>query len=114
MRRKRRARALVGERPFRAVTLTPKGRTMTATWLRARRLPEDLRWAAMQRALTGATRDSRPIVIIGTAENAPTTTQILDPATALQTINDMTPRPWLQPSCRRRAAPRHSTGCSIH
>ena len=63
------------------------GWTSAAEW--------ETRQAAMQRALTGATRDDRPIVIIGTAENAPATTQFLDPATALQTINDMTPRPWL-------------------
>src|SRR5262245_1657865 len=55
----------------------------------------ETRQAAMQRALTGATRDDRPIIILGTAENAPITSQILDPARALQTINDMTPRPWL-------------------
>ena len=69
------------------VLVVDNGWTSAAEW--------ETRQAAMQRALTGATRDDRPIVIIGTAENAPATTQILDPATALQTVNDMTPRPWL-------------------
>jgi hypothetical protein len=53
------------------------------------------RQAAMERALTGATRDNRNVMIIATAENAPATTQFLDPAKALKTVEDMTPRPWL-------------------
>ena len=69
------------------VLVVDNGWTSAAEW--------ETRQAAMNRALTGATRDDRPIIIIGTAENTPVTTQFLDPATALQTINDMTPRPWL-------------------
>jgi hypothetical protein len=69
------------------VLVVDNGWTSAAEW--------ETRQAAMQRALTGATRDDRPIIIIGTAENAPATTQVLDPASALQTVNDMTPRPWL-------------------
>ena len=53
------------------------------------------RQAAMSRALTGATRDDRPILIAATAELAPVTAQFLDPARALKTIQDMVPRPWL-------------------
>jgi Domain of unknown function (DUF4159)/Aerotolerance regulator N-terminal len=69
------------------VLVVDNGWTSAAEW--------ETRQAAMQRALTGATRDDRQIIIIGTAENAPATTQFLDPASALQTINDMEPRPWL-------------------
>src|SRR5215470_17044270 len=69
------------------VLVVDNGWTSAAEW--------ETRQAAMQRALTGATRDDRQIVILGTAENAPATTQFLDPASALQTINDMEPRPWL-------------------
>jgi hypothetical protein len=69
------------------VLVVDNGWTSAAEW--------ETRQAAMSRALTGATRDDRPILIVGTAENAPVTAQFLDPATALQIINDMTPRPWL-------------------
>jgi hypothetical protein len=51
--------------------------------------------AAMNRALTGATRDRRPVLIVATAETAPVITQFLDPGKALKTIEDMVPRPWL-------------------
>src|SRR5882724_10047936 len=53
------------------------------------------RQAAMQRGLTGATRDNRPVLIVATAETGPVITQFLDPAKALKTIEDMVPRPWL-------------------
>src|SRR5260370_28197598 len=53
------------------------------------------RQAAMQRGLTGATRDNRPVLIVATAENMPIITQFLDPGKALKTIEDMVPRPWL-------------------
>ena len=53
------------------------------------------RQAAMNRALTGATRDRRPVLIVATAETAPVITQFLDPGKALKTVEDMTPRPWL-------------------
>jgi hypothetical protein len=53
------------------------------------------RQAAMQRGLTGATRDRRPVLIVGTAEAAPITAQFLDPGKALKTVQDMVPRPWL-------------------
>ena len=69
------------------VLVVDNGWTSAAEW--------EVRQAAMSRSLTGATRDDRQIVIMGTADNAPVTTQFLDPARALQTINDMTPRPWL-------------------
>jgi Domain of unknown function (DUF4159)/Aerotolerance regulator N-terminal len=69
------------------VLVVDNGWTSAAEW--------ETRQAAMSRALTGATRDDRPIIIVGTAETAPITAQVLDPATALQTVNDMTPRPWL-------------------
>ncbi|HXJ02144.1 MAG TPA: DUF4159 domain-containing protein [Micropepsaceae bacterium] len=51
--------------------------------------------AAMNRALTGATRDHRPVMIVATAETAPVITQFLDPGKALKTVEDMVPRPWL-------------------
>ena len=69
------------------VLVVDNGWTSAAEW--------ETRQAAMSRALTGANRDDRQILIVATAENTPVTTQFLDPATALQTINDMTPRPWL-------------------
>jgi hypothetical protein len=69
------------------VLVVDNGWTSAAEWA--------TRQAALQRALTGATRDDRQILIVGTAENAPATAQFLDPASALQTVNDMTPRPWL-------------------
>jgi len=69
------------------ILVVDNGWTSAAQW--------QTRQAAMGRALTGATRDNRPVVIVATAENAPVTTQFLDPAKALQTITDMTPRPWL-------------------
>ena len=53
------------------------------------------RQAAMNRALTGATRDRRQVMIVATAENAPITAQFLDPGKALKTVEDMLPRPWL-------------------
>jgi hypothetical protein len=53
------------------------------------------RQAAMQRGLTGATRDNRPVLIVATAETAPVITQFLDPAKALKAVEDMVPRPWL-------------------
>src|SRR5215813_9091604 len=53
------------------------------------------RQAAMNRELTSATRDKRPVLIVATAETAPVTAQFLDPARALKTIEDMVPRPWL-------------------
>jgi hypothetical protein len=53
------------------------------------------RQAAMNRALTGATRDRRPVLIVATAETAPVITQFLDPGKALKTVEDMIPRPWL-------------------
>ena len=53
------------------------------------------RQAAMNRALTGATRDHRPVLIVATAETAPVITQFLDPGKALKTVEDMVPRPWL-------------------
>ena len=53
------------------------------------------RQAAMQRGLTGATRDNRPVLIVATAETAPVITQFLDPGKALKTVEDMVPRPWL-------------------
>ena len=53
------------------------------------------RQAAMQRGLTGATRDRRPVLIVATAETAPVITQFLDPGKALKTVEDMVPRPWL-------------------
>jgi hypothetical protein len=53
------------------------------------------RQAAMQRGLTGATRDNRPVLIVATAETAPVITQFLDPGKALKTVDDMVPRPWL-------------------
>ena len=53
------------------------------------------RQAAMQRGLTGATRDNRPVLIVATAEAAPVITQFLDPGKALKTVEDMVPRPWL-------------------
>ena len=55
----------------------------------------DTRQAAMQRGLTGATRDNRPVLIVASAETAPVITQFLDPAKALKTVQDMVPRPWL-------------------
>jgi Aerotolerance regulator N-terminal len=55
----------------------------------------ETRQAAMNRALTGANRDGRPILIAATAELAPVTSQFLDPGAALKTIADMVPRPWL-------------------
>jgi hypothetical protein len=55
----------------------------------------DVRQAAMQRGLTGATRDRRPVMIVATAETAPVITQFLDPGQALKTVQDMVPRPWL-------------------
>ncbi len=69
------------------VLVVDNGWTSAAQW--------QTRQAAMNRALTGATRDNRPVIIVATAENAPVTTQFLDPGKALQTITDMTPRPWL-------------------
>ena len=53
------------------------------------------RQAAMNRALTGATRDRRQVMIVATAENVPVTAQFLDPGKALKTVEDMLPRPWL-------------------
>ncbi len=53
------------------------------------------RQAAMNRALTGATRDRRPVLIVATAETAPVITQFLDPGKALKAVEDMVPRPWL-------------------
>src|SRR6185312_8242586 len=53
------------------------------------------RQAAMQRGLTGATRDRRSVLIVATAEAAPVITQFLDPGKALKTVEDMVPRPWL-------------------
>ncbi|HYK81427.1 MAG TPA: BatA domain-containing protein, partial [Micropepsaceae bacterium] len=53
------------------------------------------RQAAMQRGLTGAPRDNRPVLIVATAETAPVITQFLDPAKALKAVEDMVPRPWL-------------------
>ncbi len=55
----------------------------------------ETRQAAMQRGLTGATRDNRPVLIVATAETAPVITQFLDPSKALKTVQDMVPRPWL-------------------
>src|SRR5579864_2362873 len=49
--------------------------------------------AAMQRGLTGATRDNRQVLIVATAEPGPAITQFLDPGKALKTIQDMAPRP---------------------
>src|SRR3954469_17751955 len=53
------------------------------------------RQAAMNRALTGATRDRRQVMIVATAETVPVTAQYLDPGKALKTVEDMLPRPWL-------------------
>lgn len=53
------------------------------------------RQAAMNRSLTGATRDGRQVMILATAEANPGTAQVLDPGAALKTVEDMTPRPWL-------------------
>src|SRR6185436_15327906 len=53
------------------------------------------RQAAMNRALTGATRDRRYVKIVATAENVPVTAQFLDPGKALKAVEDMLPRPWL-------------------
>jgi hypothetical protein len=53
------------------------------------------RQAAMNRALTGATRDRRQVMILATAETNPGTAQVLDPGAALKTVEDMVPRPWL-------------------
>ena len=61
------------------------------------------RQAAMNRALTGATRDRRPVMIVATAETAPVITQFLDPGKALKTVEDMTPRPWLPDRARTLA-----------
>ena len=61
------------------------------------------RQAAMNRALTGATRDRRPVLIVATAETAPMTAQFLDPARALKTVTDMVPRPWLPDRARALA-----------
>lgn len=55
----------------------------------------EARQAAMQRGLTGATRDNRPVMIVATAETVPVITQFLDPSKALKTVQDMVPRPWL-------------------
>src|SRR5258706_1899991 len=61
------------------------------------------RQAAMNRELTSATRDNRPVLIVATAETAPLTAQFLDPARALKTIEDMVPRPWLPDRARALA-----------
>lgn len=69
------------------VMVVDNGWTSAAQW--------DTRQAAMQRGLTGATRDNRPVLIVATAETAPVITQFLDPGKALKTVQDMVPRPWL-------------------
>src|SRR6266436_2370524 len=56
------------------VLVVDNGWTSAAQW--------QTRQAAMNRALTGATRDNRAVVIVATAETAPVTTQALDPAKA--------------------------------
>lgn len=61
------------------------------------------RQAAMNRELTSATRDRRPVLIVATAETAPSTEQFLDPSRALKTIEDMVPRPWLPDRARALA-----------
>lgn len=61
------------------------------------------RQAAMNRALTGATRDRREVLIVATAETAPVITQFLDPGKALKTVEDMVPRPWLPDRARTLA-----------
>ena len=50
---------------------------------------------AMNRSLTGASRDGRQVMILATAEGNPSTAQVLDPGAALKTVEDMVPRPWL-------------------
>jgi hypothetical protein len=69
------------------VLIVDNGWTSAAAW--------QTRQAAMNRALTGATRDNRAVVIVATAEMAPVTTQALDPGKALEAVQQMTPRPWL-------------------
>src|SRR5215470_3391663 len=69
------------------VLVVDNGWTSAAQWA--------TRQAAMNRALSGATRDNRQVVIVATAETVPVTTQALDPAKALQMVQDMRPRPWL-------------------
>jgi uncharacterized protein DUF4159/aerotolerance regulator-like protein len=69
------------------VLVVDNGWTSAAQW--------QTRQAAMNRALAGATRDNRSVVIVATAETAPVTTQALDPGKALQAVQEMTPRPWL-------------------
>ena len=69
------------------VLVVDNGWTSAAQW--------QTRQAAMNRALSGATRDNRSIFFVSTAETAPVTAQALDPGQALQAIQDMTPRPWL-------------------
>ncbi len=69
------------------VLVVDNGWTSAASW--------PVRQGAMNRALTGATRDNRSVVIVATAETAPVTTQALDPAAALEMVQEMVPRPWL-------------------
>src|SRR5579884_4180007 len=63
----------------------------------------EARQAAMQRGLTGATRDNRPVMIVATAETVPVITQFLDPSKALKTVQDMVPRPWMPDRARTLA-----------
>jgi Domain of unknown function (DUF4159)/Aerotolerance regulator N-terminal len=78
------------------VMVVDNGWTSAANW--------DARQAALNRGLTGATRDKRQVLIVPTAEAAPATTQFLDPANALKTVQDTVPRPWLPDRAKALAA----------
>ena len=66
------------------VLVVDNGWTSAAEW-ETRQAAMTARAARAPRATTARS------LIVATAETTPVTTQLLDPATALQTVNDMTP-----------------------
>jgi hypothetical protein len=64
----------------------------------------DTRVAAMRRALAGAERDGRAVVIVPTAEAKVPSLGLLDASRALNQAGDLVPRSWLPDRARAAAA----------
>jgi len=91
------APAVKGASPL--VLFVDNGWTAAAHW--------DIRASAMRRALSGAERDGRPIVIVPTAEAKPPAPDLLDAGRAAKAADELLPRAWLPERARAAAALAH-------
>ncbi len=91
------APAVKGSAPL--VIFVDNGWTAAAHW--------DTRDAAMRRAIAGAERDGRAVVIVPTAEPKVPPLDLLDAGRAARIADDMAPRPWLPDRTRAVSALSH-------